>query len=86
VSLPPYLKNKTRKLEGFGQVIHRESDDKEQEDRDAPMHAAAEDMIRAIQSGDSRALARALKDAFDILESAPHEEYQESEEDEGDSE
>ncbi len=34
----------------------------------------AQDLIDAVRSGDKQAAARALRDAFEILESSPHEE------------
>ncbi len=39
----------------------------------------AQDLIDAVRSGDKQAAARALKDAFEILESQPHEEYDHNE-------
>lgn len=50
----------------------------------APLEACADDIIRAINSKDSKMLAEAIKAAFEICDSEPHEEgphTNESEED-----
>lgn len=38
------------------------------------LHVAAEQLIQAVHAGDTAAVADALKAAFDMLESMPHEE------------
>lgn len=59
----------------------------EHEDGDmAGLEACAQDMMDAIIKRDSKALAMAMKDMFDMLDSMPHEEGPHTEEDEGDSE
>lgn len=45
------------------------------EGEDHAMEAVAEDMIRAFNMKDSKSLAQALRAAFDIYETAPHEEW-----------
>jgi len=49
----------------------REPDD---DDNYNPLHAAAEDLISAVHSKSVKAVAEALKAAFEICESEPHEE------------
>jgi len=39
-----------------------------------PLHSAAEDLISAVHSKSVKAVAEALKAAFEICESEPHEE------------
>ena len=46
---------------------------------DQGLEACAEAAIRAITAKDPAALAKAWRDAFTILESQPHEEYEEEE-------
>lgn len=41
---------------------------------DEGLEACARDMITALDSKDSRQLAQALRNAFEIMESEPHEE------------
>lgn len=38
------------------------------------LQACAEDIIKAIEAKDAKALATALQDAFDVMESQPHDE------------
>lgn len=46
---------------------------REQSDQDrSPLEAAAEDLLRAIDSKDSAHLALALRAAFRVLDSEPH--------------
>lgn len=46
----------------------------EQEDSSAGMEAVAHDLIRAIHSRDVKAVADAIKAAFEIADSEPHAE------------
>ena len=46
----------------------------EEGEEDPSLMVAAEDIMSAIAMKDSKALASALKAAFEILDSAPHEE------------
>lgn len=41
---------------------------------DMGLHSAAEDILKAIESKDSKALASAIKAAFEICDAEPHEE------------
>lgn len=45
-----------------------------------PLSSAASDLMAAVEAKDIDGMARALEAAFQICESQPHEEYQESEE------
>jgi hypothetical protein len=52
-------------------VQMREPDDGEEYDS---MHAAAQDLIEAIHSKDIKGVAEALRAAFELSDSEPHEE------------
>lgn len=57
-------------------VSHRTPDEptgKEDND-DAGLESCAQDLIKAVHSKDIKAVASALKAAFDICDSQPHEE------------
>jgi hypothetical protein len=43
------------------------------------LEVAMQDLLSAIESKDYRAMAAAFRAGFQILESAPHDEYQEQE-------
>lgn len=45
-----------------------------EDDQYDPMEAAAADLIRAVHEGNEKAVASALKAAFEICDSQPHEE------------
>lgn len=71
----PFLKN--RQQAGISGVIMKtrapdKQDESEQDDPGASIHACAEELIRALHARDPKAVAAALKDAFDILDSQPH--------------
>lgn len=71
----PFLKNKEKAIGGT-QTIFRKPDSEESKPESFPgLEACAQAMIQAMDGKDSRALAQALKDAFCILESMPHQEY-----------
>ena len=59
-------------------IKYRQPDEKEpfsdegDADDGAALHAAAQDILRAIESKDYKHLALALKSAFDICDSEPH--------------
>lgn len=44
------------------------------------LEAAAEELMRAVESKDAKGVALALENAFYLLESMPHEEAEEEEE------
>lgn len=49
-------------------------DEKEGSENMEGLHAAAEDVLAAIGAGDAKALAMALRAAFEICDEMPHEE------------
>lgn len=63
-----------------GVIIKNRSPDLKQEeseetpDNSAAIETAAQALIDAVHSKDTKAVADALQDAFDILDSMPHEE------------
>lgn len=66
----PFLKNKQEgSMSGPVEPIKREHD----EDYDM-LESAAEDLISAVHSKDVKAVASALKAAFEMCDSQPHEE------------
>lgn len=75
----PFLKRKNES--GIAGVIikHRQPDEKPQEnqednDKDAAIHACAQDLISAVHSHDVKGAAEAIRSAFEILDEMPHEE------------
>lgn len=69
----PFLKrNQEGSASGAVESIKREPDDGA--DAYDPVHSAAEDLISAIHSKDVSAVAEALKAAFALLDSEPHDE------------
>jgi hypothetical protein len=76
----PFLKSKNDKAAGIAGVIvkHREPDEKpEQDQEDDPsmaIKACARALIDAVHSRDEQGVADAISDAFEILESMPHDE------------
>lgn len=68
--LLPFLKNKRKET---GVIVQQRSPDMpEQESDDNGLEAAAQDILSAISSNDSKALAMAIKAAFEICDSEPH--------------
>ena len=65
-----------RKPDGQVEVSHGQDDD------DAGILAAAEDLCKALESKDYHAVAAALKAAFELLEAAPHAENESEESEE----
>ncbi len=70
----PFLK--TRKQDAGISTVYRASDESKPEEKDdaSGLHAAAGDLHKAIQSNDIKGIAAALKAAFEICDSQPHEE------------
>lgn len=73
----PFLKK--RDAPGVAGVIikHREPDEKpdsEEDDKDAAIHACSRDLIQAIQRNDVKGVSEAIRSAFEILDSMPHQE------------
>jgi hypothetical protein len=52
---------------------------KPDEEGDPALEACAEDLLRAMNTKDIKAIADALRAAFDVMESEPHEEAEHSE-------
>lgn len=70
----PFLKNQKEASGGDGSEqapIKRKPDEEGEFDS---LEVAAEEILFAIEKKDSKALATALRAAFDMLESQPHEE------------
>ncbi len=73
----PFLKPKAvagvivskRKPDGIQSPVEEQDGDDA-----AALESCAEDMIRAINAKDSKALASAIRSAFECLESEPHDE------------
>lgn len=75
--LLPFLKDKRR--DQVGVIVKQrapDSPDQSEEDGqdDSALHAAAQDILRAISDNDSKHLALAIRAAFEICDSYPHEE------------
>jgi 2C-methyl-D-erythritol 2,4-cyclodiphosphate synthase len=79
--LLPFLKPKHQGIAGIV-VKMRKPDEKdegdeipeESDDKDAAIHACADDLIKAVHSQDIKGVAEALRSAFEIMDSEPHEE------------
>ena len=68
----PFLKlNKEASDAGPAESIERKSDHEEEYD---VLESAAEDLCHAIDAKDYKAIAVALRAAFELLDSEPHEE------------
>ena len=77
----PFLKKKNQDS-GIA-IKYRAPDEKPQEEPEEDtdgLEACAMDIIRAIHEDNPKALAGAFRAAFEILESTPHDEYQDEEE------
>lgn len=73
----PFLKNKNSGVAGLivkSRAPDEKPDSDEPEDKDAAIHACAQDLINAVHAKDTRAAAEAIRSAFEILDSMPHEE------------
>ncbi len=68
----PFLKtNKKASASAPIESVQREPDEEKEYDS---LHSAAEDLMHAMGSKDIGAIADALRSAFEICESYPHEE------------
>lgn len=78
VYILPFLSNKKQQAGVTGVMIkERTPDTPEQEpeyDHGAGIEACAQDLIDAVHAKDTQKVAQVLKDAFELLESQPHEE------------
>jgi len=75
----PFLKKRQEAQISGLQIKNREPDEKPEQDQDdssAAIEACAAALISAIHSHDAKGVAEAMKDAFEILESMPHEEVE----------
>lgn len=70
----PWLKNKkdSGSASASSPVIKRDHDEDYEYDS---MEAAAEDLCNALEKKDYKAVAEALRAAFEIFDTSPHEEY-----------
>lgn len=68
----PFLA-KLKTVADSGTITRKPDEDKEQEDHG--LKTCAQQLIDAIHNKDANMAAQALKDAFDVLESQPAEEY-----------
>jgi len=72
----PFLKPKDRSVAGLI-IKTRTPDEKpedQQDDPSAAIHECSQALIKAVHAQDVKAVSAALKDAFDILDSMPHDE------------
>lgn len=67
----PFLKLKEGSASMPVEHVRRESDEESEYDM---LESAAEDLISAIHSKDVKAVCSALRAAFEMMESQPHEE------------
>lgn len=72
--LPFLNKSKEASVSMPPDSIKRKSDDEDGEQEYDSLHSAAEDLIHAVHSKDVAAVAMAIKAAFEICDSQPHEE------------
>lgn len=81
----PWMKNGPKQSAGIAMQVRKPDEGKETPNEDPAVLAAAEDILRAIDSKDAKHLAQALRAAFQILDSEPDEEgpQMEDEQDEG---
>ncbi len=71
----PFLKNKKDSGISSGVIVKTREPDKDQENQeDSIIDMCCKDIISAIHSNDHKALASALKDAIQSLESEPPQE------------
>ena len=73
----PFLK--VKKQTGV-ETVNRKPDVKPEDESsdqsgDEGLHACAQDILRAISDNDYKHLAMALQSAFELMDAAPHDEY-----------
>jgi len=86
VSNLPFLK-KQKQSSGVSMEYRKPDEAFEPDDgdsSDAPLESAAEDLIRCVSAGDKKGAARAIRSAFEILDSEPHEEIEDEKEEQED--
>lgn len=77
----PFLKKKSQ----VGVIVTtRPSDESKQDEshESDPIEYCAEDLMNAVHNKDKKAVAEAIRSAFDILESEPHNEAEHTESEE----
>ena len=67
----PFLKHKEASISVNPESVKRKPDHEEEYDF---LDSASEDLINAIHSKDSKGVSAALRAAFELMESQPHEE------------
>lgn len=81
----PFLKPKNQGVAGLSIKIRApdKAEDseisEESDEKDTAIHACAQDLINAVHSRDVKSAAEAIRSAFEILESMPHEEGEHTE-------
>lgn len=70
----PFLKNKEAMSASTSEPVVRKHDDESEYDM---LESAAEDLISAVHSKDVKGVCSALRAAFEMCESQPHEENNE---------
>ncbi len=69
----PFIKNKVAKPSGVITSLRKPDEDQHSEDTSG-LEVAMEDLSRAHEIKDYKGMAKAIKAAFEILDSMPHEE------------
>lgn len=72
----PFLKRKDQGSAGL--IIKNrtpdEKPDNQEDDKDTAIHACAQDLINSVHNRDVKGAAEAMRSAFEILDSMPHQE------------
>jgi len=76
VSNLPFLRKNQAGIAGVTTEYRSPDKDEapEESDGEAPLKACAKDLIACVSSGDEAGVAKAIRAAFEILDSEPHEE------------
>ncbi len=74
----PFLK-KNQSIGATTTVLRKSDTSDEDSGYEGGLDHCSQELIDAVQAGDKSRVSRALQDAFDILESMPHEEAEPSE-------
>ncbi len=78
----PFLKKRESQVSGLIMKMREpdvKPDENQEDDSSAAIEACAQELIRSIHNKDIKAVAQALKDAFEVLESLPEDEDESSE-------
>lgn len=67
----PFLPNKKKQS---GIIVHERQPDQKDDEDHSGIDACAQDILRAIEQKDPKHLGEALRAAFAIMESEPHDE------------